>query len=315
MTFKQLNKKTFFTMAIFLALVVSGCRQQKEWHKTTFLFFDTVCQIQIQASEATFHEAKQVIQDVFSQIEDRFSPGSVDYSSSEVVELFRTAYQIHQDSGGSFDITVAPLSELWGFRSGKHVVPSEDEIQVCLRGTGMDKIHIIDNTLAVPKNMTLDWGGIAKGRGIDLAYRECKEMNISNGFINAGGDLICWGENPQREDWRIGVTHPRQNGFLGILHISNIGAATTGDYQRFFMLNGKRYHHIFDPKTGRPAYGKQSVTVIGPETVVCDGLATALFVSEEPKSILSRYPEYGAILLMDDGELIKIGKPYSFQKL
>lgn len=312
---KQLYKKIFFILAISLVLAVSGCRRQKEWNKTTFLFFDTVCQAQLQASNSTFREAEQAIQDIFSQIEDRFSPGSVDYQSSEVVELFRTAYRIHQDSGGSFDITVAPLSELWGFRSGKHVVPSEEKIQIYLRRTGMDKVHIIDNTLAVPENITLDWGGIAKGRGIDLAWRECKTMNISNGFINAGGDLICWGENPQGEDWRIGVTHPRQDGFLGILHISNIGAATTGDYQRFFISNGKRYHHILNPKTGRPANGKQSVTVIGPETAVCDGLATALFVSEEPESILSHYPEYGAIMVTDDGELIKIGKPYPFQKL
>jgi thiamine biosynthesis lipoprotein len=315
MTSKQLDKIIFFILTISLVLAVSGCRRQKEWHKTTFLFFDTVCQAQLQASDSTFHEAEQAIQDVFSQIEDRFSPGSVDYQSSEVVELFRTAHRIHQNSAGSFDITVAPLSELWGFRSGKHVVPSEDEIQIYLRRTGMDKVHIKDNTLAVPENITLDWGGIAKGRGIDLAWRECKTMNISNGFINAGGDLICWGENPQEENWRIGVTHPRQDGFLGILHISNIGAATTGDYQRFFMSNGKRYHHILNPKTGRPANGKQSATVIGPETAVCDGLATALFVSEEPESILSHYPEYGAILVMDDGELIKLGKPYPFQKL
>ncbi len=308
------KKKIFFSFGLSFVILFFGCGRKKEWHKTTFLFFDTVCQVQVQASDSVFRKAEQAIHNIFSKIEDRFSPGSVDYQSPEVLELFRTAYQIHQLSGGGFDITVAPLSELWGFRSGKYVIPSQDRIQRCLEHTGMDKIEIKNETLIIPEKMTLDWGGIAKGWGIDLAYRECKRMNIPAGFINAGGDLYCWGRNPEQRNWQIGVTHPRKKGFLGILSISNAGAATTGDYQRYFSSGGKRYHHIFNPSTGRPARGKQSVTVIGPSTVICDGLSTALFISGEPEKILDHYPEYGSILVMENGELMKLGHPYSFRK-
>jgi FAD:protein FMN transferase len=308
------NKKIFFFLGLYSVLLFFGCRQKTEWHKTTFLFFDTVCQVQIQAGDATFTQAKQAIHDVFSQIEKNFSPGSVDYKDPEVLKLFRTAYQIYRHSEGSFDPSVAPLSELWGFRSGNHRLPSSEEITTCLRCIGMDKVKINNGTLMVPENMTLDWGGIAKGWGIDSAYQECKKMNIPSGFINAGGDLYCWGVNPDHEDWKIGITHPRQKGFLGILRLSYAGAATTGDYQRCFFFKGTRYHHILNPDTGRPARGKQSVTVVGPETAVCDGLATALFVSEDPEKILMHFPEYGAILVMENGDEMMLGHPVSFRK-
>jgi thiamine biosynthesis lipoprotein len=163
--------------------------------------------------------------------------------------------------------------------------------------------------------MELDWGGIAKGYGIDLASKSLLEMGISRGFINAGGDLYCWGKNPDNRDWNIGIQHPRKEGYLGILSISDLGAATTGDYQRYFMVNGVRYHHVFDPRTGYPAKGKRSVTVIGPETVLCDALSTALFVCKQPAKILEKYPDYGVIIVDSDGKLFILGKTYPFRSL
>jgi FAD:protein FMN transferase len=306
-------KKNIFIIGILSTALLSGCRRMPEWKRTTFLFFDTICQVQLQVPDSEFETAKKKIHSVFSEIQASFTPGAIDYSSTQVIDLFQLAAQIHRRSNGDFDISVAPLSELWGFRSGKHTVPSPQAIQDCLKNTGLDKIKIQNSALIVPEAMELDWGGIAKGWGIDLAYQECKKMNIPAGFINAGGDLYCWGSNPDQSEWRIGITHPRQTGFLGILQISGIGAATTGDYQRCFFSGGRRYHHIFNPDTGRPARGKQSVTVIGPSTAVCDGLATALFVSPEPKKILSYYPEYGAILVLENGQLEYLGQSYSFQ--
>jgi thiamine biosynthesis lipoprotein len=92
-----------------------------------------------------------------------------------------------------------------------------------------------------------------------------------------------------------------------------MGAATTGDYQRFFMREGVRYHHVFDPRTGRPARGKQSVTVVGPQTHVCDALSTACFVSESPADILSQYPEYGAFLVDAAGEITSLGREFTLR--
>ena len=163
--------------------------------------------------------------------------------------------------------------------------------------------------------MILDWGGIAKGYGIDLASQALIKSGFHQGFINAGGDLYCWGLNPENKTWRIGIKHPRQEGFLGVLSLSDMGVATTGDYQRYFIKDGTRYHLIFDPKTGFPARGKQSVTVIGPETNLCDALATALFVSKAPADILKKYPLYGAILVNEQGEISFLGKSFPFQPI
>ena len=136
------------------------------------------------------------------------------------------------------------------------------------------------------------------------------ESGITKGFINAGGDLYCWGENPARTSWKIGIKHPRDAGFVGVLEIQDMGAATAGDYQRFFIKDEIRYHHIFNPKTGYPAQGKQSVTVIGPETLLCDALSTALFVTLYPEELLRKYPEYGAVIVDSDGSLSILGKEF-----
>jgi len=148
---------------------------------------------------------------------------------------------------------------------------------------------------------------------IDLAAQSLQAMGIARGFINAGGDLFCWGENPSQAPWKIGIKHPRQEGFFGILELMDAAAATAGDYQRFFIEGGRRYHHIFDPRTGYPASGKQSVTVIGPETLLCDALSTALFVSADPERILSSYPQYGAVIMDDAGKISMFGKGFPFQ--
>ena len=159
----------------------------------------------------------------------------------------------------------------------------------------------------------IDLGGIAKGYGIDRAVQALKARGISRGFLNAGGDMYCWGLNPQGRPWQIGIKHPREEGYWGVLSIRDLGAATAGDYQRYFIQNGVRYHHIFDPRTGSPARGKQSVTVVGPETSVCDALSTALFVSESPERILTHYPEYGAYLVYADGKQASMGKDFPFR--
>lgn len=262
-----------------------------------------------------FKSAKNEIHRLFSEIENRFSPDSEDYSSPIVIKLFQRGLKIYYDSNGCFDVTVSPLTIAWGFFNTSYRVPKPQEIKALLKTVGMEKIKIQEGKLSLSPGMKLDWGGIAKGYGIDLASQSLIALGIQKGFVNAGGDLFCWGENPENQPWKIGIKHPRKSGFLGVISISNLGAATTGDYQRFFILNGERHHHVFDPRTGFPAKGKQSVTVVGPETLVCDALSTALFVSKYPDSILQKYPEYGAFIVNSEGKTSRIGKGFVFQPI
>jgi len=314
-TFSSLSAKTLCILILFFLFLIPGCRTGEKWHTSTFLFFDTVCEIKIFCSETASKSAEQEIKRVFSEIEGHFSPGIRDYASQSVLELFQRALNVYQNSSGCFDITVAPLSKAWGFFNGSLHVPPSNEIKALLKHIGMDKIKEENGSLVLLPGMELDWGGIAKGCGIDLASKSLIAMGIMKGFINAGGDLFCWGQNPDNQPWKIGVKHPRKRGFLCVLAVSGLGTATTGDYQRYFIEKGTRYHHVFNPSTGYPAKGKQSVTVIGPETLLCDALSTALFVSNKPEMIIEKYPEYGALLIDSNGRTSVIGKPYPFQPL
>jgi len=295
---------------VLLAAGAAGCRTLNSWQKTTFLYFDTVCEIQLYCSASTYVEARRSLGRVFEETTRLFSPGSSDFSASWVRELFAQARDVYLRSQGCFDLSVGAISELWGFHGGEHRVPAADEIQAALQSVGMERIRILPSGLGVPEGMRLDWGAIAKGFGIDRAARALIEMGVERGFINAGGDLFCWGTNPRGRPWQVGVKHPRDGGYLGVLSLSGLGAATTGDYQRFFIRDGIRFHHVFDPRTGQPAQGKQSVTVVGPETSLCDALSTALFVSESPEEILAGYPDYGAFLVDSEGRLTSLGKSY-----
>lgn len=308
----QLARKLCLLLLVFLFLF-SGCRVGDKWHASTLLFFDTLCQINIFSSTSDSKIAQEEVFRIFTEIEKHFSPGKKDYSSPIVLDLFQRALEVYQESDGSFDITVAPLSQVWGFLDNQRRLPSPHEIKSALTYIGMEKVREENGSIILPPEMELDWGGIAKGFGIDLASKALIEMGISRGYINAGGDIYCWGNNPDNEAWNIGIIHPRKQGYFGVISISDLGAATTGDYQRYFVRNEIRYHHVFDPRTGYPARGKRSVTVIGPETVLCDALSTALFVSQQPEKILEKYPDYGAVIVDSEGNISVLGKTYPFR--
>lgn len=302
-------KKKLFLFLLF-TLFLANCRAKEKWNSYTLFFFDTVCDIQVYCLPSQVEPTQKEISRIFSGIEGSFSPGREDFSSPPVLELFHKSLRVYQDSDGYFDITVGPLSELWGFSTKAYRVPSLEEVRMTLPLVGLEKIKEESGRLSLQPGMKLDWGGIAKGWGVDLAARAVQEMGIGRGFINCGGDLYCWGANPDNGAWKIGIKHPRQQGYIGIISVSNIGVATSGDYQRYFEEAGVRYHHIFDPKTGFPARGKQSATVVGPETVYCDALSTALFASPNPAAVIKKYPEYGAILVEASGNVVILGKAY-----
>lgn len=314
-----LIKKAPFIFLIFLSLFsfifYFACRPAARWHDLSLLFFDTICDLKIYGTEEEFTSAVTTVRNIFTRTENLFSPWAEAYSSEEVRQLFHLARKIYLDSEGAFDLTVGILAEIWGFRSKSYRIPERQEISRALNFVGLEKIVEEEDQLVVPEGVVIDWGGIAKGWALDQAFQALQKEGISRGFINAGGDLICFGKNPDNQAWRIGIKHPRESGFLGVLEISDLAVATSGDYQRYFEIKGIRYHHIFDPRTGFPARGKQSVTVIGPQAAICDALATALFVLKDAGKLLSLYPDYGAIIVDDQGSLSFAGKTFPFTPL
>jgi thiamine biosynthesis lipoprotein len=301
------SHRFLFLLSLF---VLSQCRVGKTWHSETLFFFDTVCDIQVWCRPSEAAPAQEEVRRIFTEIEALYSPGSQDLSSPAVLELYQKAKQVHDDSEGCFDIAVGALSDLWGFSSKSYQIPRPEDIAAALKFVGMDKIEVHEAVLFPAPGIKLDWGSIAKGWAVDHAAKSLQAKGYARGFINAGGDLYCWGKNPAGTAWRIGIQHPRRQGYLGVLSLSDIGVATSGDYQRYFEQGGIRYHHIFDPKTGYPARGKRSVTIIGPETTLCDALSTALFVSPRPQSILKKYPAYGVIIVDEEGNITLEGRRF-----
>jgi thiamine biosynthesis lipoprotein len=207
-----------------------------------------------------------------------FNHQGIPISDPEIVAMVRLALQIARDTGGAFDITIAPLIELWGFYGDAPHVPEPEAIKDCLRRVGYQHLAIKNGTLQKNKaEVRIDLGGIAKGYSVLQAVEVLKSKGVSSALINAGGDVYALGKKG-RDMWKVGIKSPQGDDILGYLEVEDLAVMGSGDYQRFFIEDGKRYHHIFDPKTGYPAEGLRGTTLIHPNPMVADAWNTAIFV-------------------------------------
>jgi len=200
--------------------------------------------------------------------------------SPETVKVIKRAQEVSKLSGGGFDITVAPLVQLWRKARERGMPPEMEEVKENLNLVNFRnlKIHYGGRVLLKKKGMAIDLGGIAKGYAVDRAFELLKGLGYRNLVVNAGGDLRVGGSKP-KGPWSIGIQHPRDpEKILARISLSDTAVATSGDYEKFFIHQGKRYHHILNPKNGFPAEGCQSVTVLHKEGTTADALATAIFV-------------------------------------
>lgn len=183
---------------------------------------------------------------------------------------------------GLFDITIGKLVDLWGFNSEREIrIPDSSLIKQYQSFVDYRKIILNDQnkTILIRKGMNLDLGGIAKGYAIKKACEIINQFGIKDYFIDAGGDLYISGLNAEHQTWHIGIKHPRKpNSFVASFRASNIGVATSGDYERYIEIDGVRYHHIIDPRTGFPGNKCQSVTVIMDDVEQATAFAKYIFL-------------------------------------
>ena len=190
----------------------------------------------------------------------------------------------HRISKGAFDITVAPLMELWGFRRKRGEIPSEREIADTLKSVGFDKLEFDSRNRTVRftvPGMKLDLGGVAKGYAVDKAVEAVLANGVWAGVVNLAGNGRCLPEPPPgKADYLVGVKNPfDKTSVADVLELVDTSVATSGDYERFVILQGKRFSHIIDPRTGHPASGEHSVTVVSPLAVDADALSTTMFIN------------------------------------
>jgi len=200
--------------------------------------------------------------------------------SQETLKVIKEAKEISELSEGGFDITVGPLTQLWRMAREKGVPPLAEELKQKLDLVDFRNVMVDEEgkVFLKKRGMAIDLGGIAKGYAVDRAFELLNSLGYKNLIVNAGGDLRVGGSKLD-QPWAIGIQDPRSSQkMMARVSVSNAAIATSGDYEKFFMYQGKRYHHIFNPKDGLPPEECQSVTIICKEGMVADALATAVFV-------------------------------------
>ena len=208
-------------------------------------------------------------------------------------------------SAGAFDLTIAPLSSLWNFDSGVQKVPAEKDIQKALALVDYEKIQADSKTVTLKKGQSLDLGAVGKGAACDAAKAYLEKSGVKGAVISVGGSILAYGKrNKLGDKWRVAVRHPREeNAYIGVINLSEGFVSTSGDYEKYFEKDGKRYHHILDANTGYPAdSGLASVTVLCKSGLLSDALSTACFILGEEKS-KPLLDEYSAAAVFVDKDL------------
>jgi len=231
-------------------------------------------------------------------------------ASPELLEVLATVKEMAPATGGLFDVTVAPLLDLWGIGTDRAAVPDAAALARAREWVGGEGLEVDRRggrvKLARP-GMAVDLGGIGKGYAIDRAVQVLTRAGVSGGLVEVGGDLYLLGRRGDGQPWRVGVQHPRQDGAtLGTLYLAGHAVATSGDYQRFFEVGGVRYHHILDPRTGKPGRTSISVTVVSRTVMEADLLSTGVFLMEplEGLALLERLPDVEGIIVDPAGRVL-----------
>jgi thiamine biosynthesis lipoprotein len=223
----------------------------------------------------------------------------------DIVYLASNARKISEQTGGALDITLLPVSRLWGFTTGSYGVPAAADLEALRDRVGMDKLSLTDESVSVPAGTKLDFGALAKGYAADLCRARMEEAGLS-GLLALGGNIQTVGTKPDGSDWIIGVQDPNDAGrYILTLRLTGSKAAvSSGDYQRYFVQDSVRYCHILDPETLAPVRGSlRSVTVVANEGLLADGLSTALYVlgREAGTELWRQRGNFEAVWIEDDG--------------
>jgi thiamine biosynthesis lipoprotein len=231
--------------------------------------------------------------------------------AAETVEILHIAHQISEWTGGTFDVTFGALSDLWKFDHDQdNTIPDASEVHRRLALIDYRALEIDDQkgtAFLRRKGMRAHLGGIGKGYAVDRAVAILRGRGLRSFMIQAGGDMYAAGQRGDRP-WRLGIQDPRGPAGLSFatLELSDSTFSTSGDYERFFMKDGRRYHHIIDPSTGEPARACRSVTLVTDRAVVADALAKGVFIlgPRDGMALIERLPHMAGVIVTDRNEVL-----------
>lgn len=229
--------------------------------------------------------------------------------SRETFEIVAKSLEIARITDGGFNIAVGPAVELWSVTE-RQFVPNNRELEELKDLVDWTSIQLDPDKRSIflpRRGMKIDVGGIGKGYAADRAAMEMKRTGAQGGIVALAGDIKAFGALPNAEGFPVGIKHPRQEeALIAEIDLRDEAISTAGDYERFFERDGIRYHHILDPKTLQPARTCQSVTVIGREGTLVDGLDTGIFVlgPERGMALVERLPGVEAVIVDDQGRVM-----------
>ena len=219
--------------------------------------------------------------------------------------LINHSYEVYKITKGDFDITVFPLIKLWGFADNEPHLPDSTSIRDVLKKVDMKKVVIKGDSIFL--NYTeIDLSSIAKGYIVDKVVEYLRNNGITTGLVDAGGDIRVWGSRRKKSFYKIGLKNPRGKGLIDTLRLKDISVATSGDYENYFLENGKRYCHLINANTGYPVDRFVSVTVFNEKAYIADMWATALFVSGEKAFEIVKRSNIRAIFVYKDAKSLKL---------
>lgn len=230
--------------------------------------------------------------------------------SEEAFGLIERSIEYSRLTGGAFDITVKPLVDLWRRARSEDRMPSDDEINEAKEKVGSGNIILDRANMTITFNkdgMGLDLGAIAKGYATDRAVDVLKDNGIKNAIVNSGGDMYCLGKKAGDIPWKVGIQHPRDERRLFMeMELGDRAANTSGDYEKYFIVDGVRYSHIIDPASGRPIGDDVvSATVVAKDSVTADVLATALCISAaKALDVVDSVEDADAFLIVKEGDVL-----------
>ena len=314
-----MQKKSIKWQLPFLAFLIIGTviilRKSSPFHTDQGLIFGTIYKITYQSDE----NLKNEIEEELKKVDFSLSPfnkqsvithinNNTNYAvDSMFTHIFNLSKKISAATDRAFDITVAPLVNVWGFGFKNDIFPDSAQVDSIMQFVGIDKIQLEDNKIVKqdPRTM-LNCSAIAKGYGVDIVAELLESKGIRNYMVDIGGELRTSGENPKMSPWRIGINKPIEDSLSvnqelqTVLEISNRSMATSGNYRNFYYRDGKKYAHTIDPRTGYPVqHNILSATVIAKDCATADAYATAFMVIglDKAKEICAQHNDLDAYFI------------------
>ena len=317
-------------LAFLIVATVLIIRQQRNmpYQHNSGMVFGTVYNVTYQCNDDLKEDIERELKkvdDALSMFNDSSVISNVNRADKTLVidsseegrmfmEVCRLAQNIAMETEGAFDITVAPLVNLWGFGFKNNEQPTTAAVDSILQFVGYQGITLDADhatlTKSDPRTM-LDCSAIAKGYGSDVVARLLKARDVQNFMVEIGGEIVTKGVNEQRMPWRIGVTKPTEDSLntshelQTVLNVTDKAMATSGNYRNFYYKDGKKYAHTIDPKTGRPVqHSILSATVLANDCATADAYATSFMVMglDGAKKILEKHPDLMAYLIYSDSK-------------